>query len=389
MVAIENATVPATVFGQSNTDLFGARSLGRFGVPVCVVGFDPEKRVLFSRYCRWTILCKSPLFTGQSVRELLGVGARLGRKSVLMASSDQGAVFMSEHADELGERFIFPRQNSKLIRSLTNKKEMYALARKFDIPTPDSVFPQDRQDLLTNPIPSFPIMLKQIRTWLPPSSKVIVDTKDELLKNYDLMENPREPNLMLQEFVPGEDDTAWFFHGYFNENSECLFGLTAKKMRQWPAYHGETSLGVCLPNPTLERIAKKFMEAIDYRGIVGLDFRQDQRNGQYKVLDVNPRLSRNFRVLVTDNGMDIARAFYLDMIGQPVTTGTPVEGRKWVSEDLETPASRRYHADGNLPLKRWVKSYLGVRETAIFAIDDPLPFLKPIGHRFRKRLALL
>jgi len=233
---------------------------------------------------------------------------------------------------------------------------------------------------------SYPLILKPICNWHPPWNKVIVRNEHDLLKNYDAMEDSKEPNLMLQEYIPDEDDKGWIFHGYFNQDSDCLLGFTGKKMRQWPAYHGITSLGVCLRNETVTKTAKKFMKAIGYRGIVDIDYRYDPRDDHYKVLDVNPRIGGNFRLFVTDNGMDVARALYFDMTGQHVTAGNLPQGRKWLSEDKELQASIPYHVAGNLPLKEWVNSYRGVSEFAIFAFDDPLPFLQAASSKVRKFL---
>jgi len=37
---------------------------------------------------------------------------------------------------------------------------------------------------------------------------LVVHNERELLEAYDSMEDPRDPNLMLQEYIPGGDDTV-------------------------------------------------------------------------------------------------------------------------------------------------------------------------------------
>ena len=39
------------------------------------------------------------------------------------------------------------------------------------------------------------------------------------------MEDPDQTNLMLQEYIPGGDDSVWMFNGYSDANSECLFDI--------------------------------------------------------------------------------------------------------------------------------------------------------------------
>jgi predicted ATP-grasp superfamily ATP-dependent carboligase len=165
------------------------------------------------------------------------------------------------------------------------------------------------------------------------------------------------------------------FNGYFNACSECLIGFTGKKIRQCPVYRGATSLGICLANDTVDKTTRKFMQAIGYQGVLDIGYRYDARDGLYKVLDVNPRIGATFRLFVARNGMDVARALYLDLTGQPIVPGLAPEGRKWIVEDLDLVSCFRYHRDGKLTFRGWISSFRGIQEAAYFALDDPLPVL--------------
>jgi len=179
---------------------------------------------------------------------------------------------------------------------------------------------------------------------------------------------------MLQEYIPGGDDSIWMFNGYFNEKSDCLFSMTGKKIRQSPIHKGVTSLGVCLHNLEVDRLTKHFMKSIGYKGILDIGYRYDCRDGKYKVLDVNPRVGSTFRLFVASNGLDVARAAYLDLTGQPVPKSENIEGRKWFVEDRDLISSINYHFERNLTFRQWLTSFRGVRESAWFAWDDLLPF---------------
>ena len=99
-------------------------------------------------------------------------------------------------------------------------------------------------------------------------TKFVVHSGCELTELYAKAEDRETPNLLIQEFIPGED---WMFDGYFDANSECLFGMTAKKIRRFPVNTGVTSLGICLENDTVYRTTTAFMKAIGYRGILDID----------------------------------------------------------------------------------------------------------------------
>ncbi|TMF40713.1 MAG: hypothetical protein E6I32_21175 [Chloroflexi bacterium] len=116
------------------------------------------------------------------------------------------------------------------------------------------------------------------------------------------------------------------------------------------------------------------MAAIGYRGPLDIGYKYDERVGQYKTIDVNPRIGMTFRLLVDSAGMDVARALYLDLTGQPVSAGEPREGRKWVVENFDLVSSPRYCRDAKLGIRGWMRSYRGVEEASWFARDDLKPF---------------
>lgn len=137
-----------------------------------------------------------------------------------------------------------------------------------------------------------------------------------------------------------------------------------------------TSLGICLRNETVDAASRDFLRRVGYRGIVDMGWRFDERDGRYKLLDVNPRLGWTFRLFVGTDGMDVARALYFDLTGQPVPASEARDGRKWIVEDLDLATSVQNWRAGRLSLKEWLRSFRGVEETAWLALDDPRPFLK-------------
>jgi predicted ATP-grasp superfamily ATP-dependent carboligase len=73
--------------------------------------------------------------------------------------------------------------------------------------------------------------------------------------------------------------------------------------------------------------------------------------------------------------LDVLRAYYLDLTGQAVTQDEVSDGRKWVVENNDLLAFKRYRKDGKITFWKWLRSFRGVREGAWFAWGDPIPFL--------------
>jgi predicted ATP-grasp superfamily ATP-dependent carboligase len=359
-----------------------ARSLGRLGVPVYWAYTDPRAPALRSRYVRssfsWAAGHDRP---ERAVERLLEIGRELGRPAILIPIDDGGSVLVDEYADALAESFLFPRQPQGLARRLGDKREMYAICLESDVPAPGTAFPQSREDVVEFAARAvFPIVLKPAAAWLPQRGAVerrvtIAKDADELLRAYDEMENPETPNTLVQEYIPGTRESNWMFNGYFDEHSECLLGFTGHKIRQHPPYTGATTLGICAENPTVAEMTERLMKALGYRGILDIGYRHDARDGLYKLVDVNPRIGATFRLFVGEDGMDVVRALYHDLTGQPVAGSAARAGRKWLVEHLDAVSSLRYRRDGTLRLGEWLRSFAGVEEAAWFARDDARPFV--------------
>jgi predicted ATP-grasp superfamily ATP-dependent carboligase len=356
-----------------------ARSLGRIGVAVYAVDPGPRSPASLSRFCKgrfeWNLEAAP---ASESVAFLLHLANRVGGKAILIPTTDSAALFVADHAQQLRASYLFQDQKPETAHALANKASMFHVARRYGIPAPETFFPQSEAGLLAFlETAAMPVVLKCLDAGRPLRRSApavqIAHSRAEAQDMYSRMQDPEVPNLVLQEYIPGGDDTIWMFNGYFNRDSQCLFGGTGKKLRQCPVYTGATCLGVCLENGVVVNTTLRFMKDIGYTGILDLGYRFDARDGQYKLLDVNPRIGSTFRLFVGEDGMDVARALYLDLTGQPVPASSPRYGRKWIVEDDDLLSGIRYYRDGKLKVADWLKSFHGVEETSFLSLTDPLP----------------
>jgi len=380
-VALDKTT-PIVILGLSrgvfHHGVLGiARSAGRLGVPVHRVGLERWAPAAASRYIRGWEVIPEGASDEQTLETLRAIGQNLG-PALLVSADDAASVFVDDHTEELSADYLLPSQPVGLARMLASKRGMHELCQAHGVPTPLSTFPESEQAVLTDAERvGFPAVLKCINAAdAPPSSPrvLIAHTREELIEAYRQMESPTTSNVMLQEYIPGAPEAVWMFNGYFDAKSECKVGFTGKKIRQSPPYTGATTLGECLPNPTVYETTVRFMRAIGYRGILDIGYRFDRRDGRYKLLDVNPRIGGTFRLFVGENGMDVLRALHLDLTGREVPASNLPNGRRWVVEPLDLTSSIIYARRHDLSLGGWARSFRGVREAAWFAPDDIGPF---------------
>jgi hypothetical protein len=126
--------------------------------------------------------------------------------------------------------------------------------------------------------------------------------------------------------------------------------------------HSLGRLGV----PVYGVVEERFARAAASRDLSGKFVWQsdalDLRDGEYKLLDFNPRVGAQSRVFEDNGTVDRVRALHLDLTGRV--------------EHLDLLAGVGYGRVGDLDLRSWLASLRGTRqEPAWFARDDLAPFL--------------
>lgn len=384
---------PVLVLGCNIGALAIFRTLGSVGVPVYGIEENKKNTVLRSKYLKKYFIKKfdpeNPIDYLECLQE---VSAQIGEKAILIPTSDELSVFVAEYGSRLIENYIFPVNSAELLDQLADKKKMFQLALDNSIPTPHIICPQNLADVnaalseLT-----FPIMLKGIdgqRLQEKTGKKmVIVETEDQLIENYKKLEDFDQPNLMLQEMIPGDDTEVYIFNGYFNADSDCLAAFTGHKIRQFPIHIGCASLGECRWHERVAEKTQRLMKSVGYKGILDIGYRLDPRDNKYKVLDINPRVGQAFRIFVAENNMDVIRSLYLDLTEQSQPEIKPIEGRRWIIEDYDLISTFNYFSEKSLTLKQWFSSLSGIQEGAWFCWKDLEPFVFKLA-LFSKRISI-
>ena len=353
------------------------RSLGRMGVPVYAVQESAWAPAGHSRYLGGKVLWRPAGLSADRVQAgLLRLGELIGRPSVLIATDDAGAIFLAEHGDPLRDAFLFPDQPASLPRQLAGKHSLHTLCAELGFPTPRSCLPSSLpQAVEAAAAYGYPVVAKLARPWRSQSQQ----RSTQIIRDRAGLEDAWQASdtgtagLMLQEYIPAAPGHDWFFHGYTTAGASCWPACTGVKDRSYPAHAGLTSYGRCVSNAALRDGVTSLLSQLGYRGIADLDLRFDERDGQYKLLDFNPRLGAQFRLFTGPGGLDVVRAAYLDLTGQPVTGAEPETGRTFMVESYDLLSAIRYWRGGEISLRSWLAGARQVDEMAWFARDDLRP----------------
>ena len=350
-----------------------ARTLGRLGVPVYAVVEDRYTPVAMSRYVTKAFVWERwPKDRDEFINELSKIGGIIKHLTVLVPTDDLSAILIAENADVVGRWFIFPKLSPPLPRQLANKAKLFSLCKNIGIPCARSLTPRSADEVCEFIEPmAFPIMAKAAEQWLLLNDKYstkMVQTRAVLLELYHKNECYDASRVVLQEFIPGED---WIYHGYCNSQSNLYLSFTGKKRRSYPRGAGSTALGLSADNAILRSQSERLLKAISYSGIIDIDWRRDVRDGQYKILDCNPRVGQNFRMFEDVGAIDVVRAQHLNLTGRSIECSKMVEGRRFIVESFVFLSILRNEVGGQ---ENTEENLYDGTELAWWSSDDPRPF---------------
>ena len=372
------AVAGALVMGGAHGSLGVVRSLGRRGVPVWVlVGDHPIAR--FSRFARKSFAWPGPADPG-ALDYLLSLAQRHNLLGwVLFPGGDAEARFIALHRDALAKVFRVITPPWDTLKWAADKSHTYRLAAEIEVDCPWTFRPRGRQDLAEIGC-RFPLILKptardsdnaftRAKAWR-------VDDAASLLARYDqAISLVGAEAVLVQELIPG-NGSCQFSYAAVCDRGVPMASLIAVRRRQYPIDFGFTSTFVqSAEAPKVEELACRFLKATGYSGLAELEFKYDEREGRYKLLDMNAR-TWTWLSLGGKAGVDFPWLMWQLALGRPVERTHGRAGCAWIHVTRDLAAAFAGIRAGSLTLSEYLKSFTATTlEFAAFSGDDPLPAL--------------
>ena len=368
----------AVVVGGDYQGLGIVRSLGRRGVPICVI--DDELSISrFSRYTTYSVHEDELRDERATVDGLLAAGRRLGLEGwVLYPTRDETVAAISRHRDELREVFRVPTPSWEAIRPAWDKRETHELGARLSIPVPRTWYPRDSSELSEIDCePPFAVKpaIKEHFIYATKAKAWRADSIPELRALFDraaAIVGPGE--VMVQELIPG-DGKQQFAYCAFYRDGRPVASMVARRRRQHPPEFGRASTYVeTIDLPLLEELSRRFLDAVGYYGLAELEFKLDPRDGTYKLLDVNPR-TWGYHTIGTRAGVDFPYLLYADQTGEAVEECRARPGVRWIRLLTDVPTGVVEIAGRRLDWRAYLRTLGQFDVEAVFSRNDPLPGL--------------
>jgi D-aspartate ligase len=370
--------VGALVIGGDHPGLGIARSLGRRGIPVYVLD-DQHSISSFSRYATRVLRVDNLRDEQQTIDTVMEVGERHGlRNWVLFPTRDETVAAFSRHRDRLAEFYRVTTPDWETVRWAWDKTNTHILAKQLGIPTPETWNPRSLEEL-AELYPRLPLAIKPAvkeNFFYATGAKAWRAETPEELKQLFLQANEKikPEEIMVQEIIPGDGECQFSYCAFFR-NGHAHSSLVAKRKRQHPHEFGRAATYVeSIELPAVEELSERFLKHINYYGLVEVEYKQDPRDGQYKLLDVNAR-AWGFHSIGFPAGVDFPYLLYADQLGDLPEKCRGQSGIGWLRLVTDFPTALGSLFRGRLQPGAYFSSLRRTRVESVFCKEDPLPSL--------------
>ncbi|HET7188900.1 MAG TPA: hypothetical protein VFI52_12140 [Gemmatimonadaceae bacterium] len=387
------------VLGSGITPLGVIRVLARDRLqPIVAETSDPLLRR--SRWFR-AIPGATPLGTDT------GLGTWLAQipvdSAVLMPCSDSWAREVASLEPALRTRFPASITTPDTLERFVDKGRFSALLRETDTPHPWTTCVDSASDLATLPSDAFESAILKPRD----SQRFMrrfgvkachVRSREHAIEKWQMLIDEGFP-VVLQQYIKGPATNHFFVDGFIDRAGVLRAVFVRQRLRMYPLDFGNSTYMVSRrPEDAAPAVASiaALMRHVNYRGMFSAEFKLDERDGRFKLLEVNAR-AWWYVEFAAYCGVDVCRMAYEDALGLAVPSVERYDvGRTLVYPYFDYFACTELRRSGELSGWRCLRSWLGARQP-VFQLRDPVPGLRSffgtarlfLGRRLRDRAAAM
>ena len=288
-----------------------------YGINSILLATADVKAASSSRFCDYRVV-KGVDQEESLISYLMDLGDELaakGKVGILVGSGDWYARIFSQNKAKLEHRFVVPYIDFDLLDQITQKERFYSICEELGIDYPKTwLFDcADRDATIDADQFDYPLIAKPSNSAryhyaeFPGKKKIFeVQTPDELRTIYhNLQESSYDRELIVQEFIPGEDDGLRSVTTFSDDEGNLRVSCMGQVVLQ---DHAPSAIGnpVVIRDARVESVveqAARFLKHVGYHGFANFDVKYDPRDGSYRFFEVNTRPGRN--------------TFYLSLAGVP------------------------------------------------------------------------
>ena len=267
----------------------------------------------------------------EAIKKIIEIGKELLKdyeNLILVPCSDWYMEICIKNKKELEKIYTNKWNDEETLKSFITKDKFYELCEKYNLKYPKTIIvkPNERTTAHKKVTFNYPLILKPnnsnsseyLHAEFEGKKKVyIIENEEELkrvIKNID--NSTYKDNLIIQEFVEGDDTNNIVINCYSNQNgkviSACLGHAILEEylpsvMGNYAAIISETG-----DNKLFKNIIN-FLEKINYKGFSNFDLKYDVNKKEYFVFEINYRQGRS-SFFMNASGLSLSKLMVDDLI---------------------------------------------------------------------------
>jgi len=299
----------------------------------------------------------------------------LPQKAVLMVSGDEHLSVVGQHWAQLEAAYLpsFPQWHE--LEPILDKMHQIDASTRADVRAPKTEIVSEQTDFAKVDL-GWPLVIKgrsgkQFARLFGRQVK-LPSTPDEAAA---IVATCRGIEVIAQEVIPGEDDQLYTYGSHRSRDGRYWGEFTGRKLRQYPVSFGGAVAAETVIDEQLASAGRALLDELDFYGPSQVEFKLDQRDGHFKLMEVNARLWR-WHGLASHCGVDLPYLTYLDAAGfEPPKAVAQTSGR-WIYAYFDLPFNAMRVVRRQYPGSVFFKSIRPPFVDAVWAKDDPRPFFR-------------
>lgn len=222
------------------------------------------------------------------------------------------------------ENIVAPYIDYDVMKDIINKEKFYAMCEKVGVDYPDTYV--HRKEL------GFDFSLPFDPPYIAKPSRGIeyfahpfegqkkaykLETYEELIDVLKkVYESGYDDSMIIQNFIPGDDSYMRVMTGYSTKDAKVVMTCMGHVLLEehTPTGIGNHAVIITEPHEETELKLKALLEDIGYTGFSNFDMKYDERDGKYKVFELNCRQGRS-NYYVTASNENLAKLLVEDYTG--------------------------------------------------------------------------
>ena len=383
---------------DNRASLAVTRSLGRHGHEVYVANHRHPSLASSSRFCRQKVLVADPLKNPEAFARDAIAAVMANAIDAVIPASEVSTLTLARAAHDNPGSLSLCTPAYRDLDTAADKAAVLSLGMKLGVPVPKTAIVASKGDRLPELDFGFPVVIKPARSRVWSNGRWYVNSvsyansDSELIATLQSLAPPQFP-VLLQERLQGAG--VGVFACY--DHGRLLSLFSHRRLREKPPSGGVSVLRESVAvDPVAGQHARALLDSLNWHGVAMVEFKQDDRDGQLKLMEINGRLWGSLQLAI-DAGVDFPSMMAEMLAGKtlpPVPNYRLGVQTRWLWGDIDSLLALFLQSRQalNLPSDhpgRWrtLLAFLlpwrpGLRYE-VLSLTDPLPWLYESRRWFR------